>query len=175
MLKNIFNVSIVMMSIFATDVFASNDECKTEVNVAGTIETTNVSQTIQVGTIRLILSDDKDKVVFDKKGGIIGRITSQSQDETTGLPKSTLDHHIIFTDGSRIETNGDIAELKWPPIAFDANGEPCAFNVTETVSDIWGTKTFKRASGTITATGTISFCEGANGNRFILDGKVCLK
>ena len=168
MLKNIFNVSIVIMSIFATDVFASNDECKTEVNVAGTIETTNVSQTIQVGTIHLQLSqgeEENKEVVFEKNGGIIGRITSQNAD--TG--ETTLDHHIFFTDGSKIETTGDRAQ-----ITAD-HGTGCSFDVTEIISDFWGTKEFKRASGEITANGTISFCEGANGNHFELGGTVCLK
>jgi len=163
MLKNIFNVSIAIMSIFATDVFA-NDECKKEAEVTGTIDTINVSQSIQVGTIHLILSDaDDGEVVFDEKGGIIGRITSQE-----GL-KSTLDHHIFLADGSGIETTDDEAQI----IGDDGTG--CSFAVTETITKLWGTKKFKRASGTIYATGTISFCEGANGNHFTLQGTVCLK
>ena len=164
MLKNLFNVSIAIMSIFATDVFA-NDECKKEAEVTGTIDTINVSQSIQVGTIHLILSDaDDGKVVFDEKGGIIGRITSQE-----GL-KSTLDHHIFLADGSRIETTGDKAQIT------GVNGDPtCSFTVAEEISNIWGTERFKRATGKITAIGTVSFCDGQNGNHFDLSGTLCLK
>ena len=80
-----------------------------------------------------------------------------------------LDHNIIFTDGSRIETDGDVAQIVGviDPI--------CSFHVVETISNFWGTKKFKKASGEITALGTISFCDGENGNHFDLSGTVCLK
>ena len=163
MRKNILTVLIITMTIFTTDVFAS-DECKLETTVTGTVDTINVSQSIQVGTIHLQLSNANGEVVFEEDGGVIGRITSQ--DMSTGI--STLDHNIIFTDGSRIETDGDVAQiLSVPPT--------CSFEVMETISNFWGTKEFKKASGEITAIGTISFCEGANGNHFDLSGTVCLK
>ena len=162
MLKNTFNISIAIMSIFATNVFASDDKCKLEVDVmeGSTINTINVSESVQVGTIHLKLSNG-----FEEDGGVIGRITSQN--EYTGA--STLDHNVFFTDGSRIETTGDQAQIT------DDDGSGCSFTVVETINDFWGPKTFKRASGTITAEGTISFCEGANGNSFKLTGTVCLK
>ena len=163
MRKNYFTVLIVIMTMFTTDVFANN-ECKSEATVTGTVDTINVSQSVQVGTIHLILSDDKGEV-FNEKGGIIGRITSQSLDEQY-RPIATLDHNIIFADG-RIETTGDEAILS--PLS------ECFFQVTETISNLWGTRFFKRASGEITAIGTISFCDGENGNHFDLSGTVCLK
>ena len=165
MRKNIFTVLIVIMTMFTTDVFANN-ECKSEATVTGTVDTINVSQSVQVGTIHLILSDDKGEV-FNEKGGIIGRITSQSTNDY-GVPiAATLDHDIIFANG-RIDTSGDKAQLT---LAEDY----CSFYVTETISDLWGTRFFKRASGEITAIGTISTCDGANGNHFDLSGTVCLK
>lgn len=161
MLKNTFNISIAIMSIFATNVFASDDKCKLEVDVmeGSTINTINVSESVQVGTIHLKLSNG-----FEEDGGVIGRITSQN--ETGG---STLDHNVFFTDGSRIETTGDQAQIT------GGDGSGCSFTVEETINDFWGTKTFKRASGTIEAKGTINFCEGTNGNYFTLSGTLCLK
>jgi hypothetical protein len=169
MRKNIFYVSIAIMSIFATDVMADDVVCNhplTLHNVVGSIDTINVGQSVQVGTIHLqLISEKKGKVVFEEDGGIIGRVTSIN----TGVYpiESTLNHHIVFADGSTIETNGDQAEM-YPT-------STCSFSVTETISNLWGTKQFKRASGVITANGTVSFCEGANGNHFDLEGTVCLK
>ena len=154
------------MSIFTMNVFASNDQCK-ENTVTGTVDTVNVSQTLQVGTIHLQLTSENGKVVFEEDGGLIGRITSQNIE--TG--ESTLNHHIIFADGSRIETTGDQAQITGPGPNYPA----CSFSVTEIISNFWGTKEFKRASGTITAEGYISFCDGQNGNHFDLSGTVCLK
>jgi hypothetical protein len=102
-------------------------------------------------------------VVFEKDGGIVGRVTSQ--DTTTGV--STLDHHIVFANGE-IETNGDKAQIIYPT-------SDCSFKVSETISNFWGTNFFKRASGVIHADGDVSFCEGENGNHFDLTGTVCLK
>jgi len=163
MRKNYFTVLIITMTIFTTEVFAS-DECKLETTVTGTVDTVNVSQSIQVGTIHLQLSNANGEVVFEEDGGVIGRITSQN---TSG--GSTLDHNIIFTDGSRIETDGDVAQI------VGVNDPACSFSVVETISNFWGTKKFKQSSGEITAIGTISFCDGANGNHFDLSGTVCLK
>ena len=166
MRKNVFYVSIAIMSIFATDVIADDDTCKSPATVSGSIDTINISQTIQVGTIHLqLISEKNGKVVFEEEGGIIGRVTSINTD---AYPiTSTLNHHAVFADGSTIATNGDQAEM-YPT-------SECSFNVTEIISNLWGTKVFKRASGEITAMGTVSFCEGANGNTFNLSGRVCLK
>ena len=163
--KNIFNVSIVMMSFFATNVFASNDECKLETTVAGTVDTINVSPSLQVGTIHLKLFKDNGAVMFEEDGGIIGIVTSQN-----GTGGSTLDHDITFADGSKIETTRDTAQIT------GVNGDPtCSFTVAEEINNFWGTERFKRATGKIYAIGTISFCEGENSNHFVLSGTVCLK
>lgn len=153
------------MSILATNVAAGGDECKSLTSVYGTVDTVNVSETIQVGTIHLKLINEKGDVKYEEDGAIVGRVTSS--DPETGA--STLDHHIFFTDGSTIETTDDQAQLI-PPFT-----SPCSFNVVETINNFWGTKEFKRASGNIYANGTISFCEGSNGNHFDLSGTVCLK
>ena len=169
MRKNIFYVSIAIMSIFATDVIANDDACKSLTTVSGSVDTINVSQSIQVGTIHLqLISVNNGKVVFEEDGGIVGRVTSQ---DTTG--GSTLNHHIIFADGSKIETNGDEAQITG--VTSGDVVPPCSFEVTEIISDLWGTRDFKKASGMIYAVGTVNFCEGTNGNHFDLQGTVCLK
>ena len=152
------------MSIFAADVIADDDSCKSPATVYGSVDTINLTQSIQVGSIHLqLISDNNGKVVFEEDGGIVGRVTSQ--DSTGG---STLDHHIIFADGSTIETNDDKAQITGVT-------SPCSFEVKEIISDLWGTRAFKKASGMIYAVGTVNFCEGTNGNHFELTGTVCLK
>jgi hypothetical protein len=53
MRKNVFYVSIAIMSIFATDVIADDGACKFLTTVSGSVDTINVSPLIQVGTIHL--------------------------------------------------------------------------------------------------------------------------
>jgi hypothetical protein len=168
MQKNIFYVSIAIMSIFATDVMADDDACRSPATVYGSVDTINVSESLQVGTIHLqLISEKNGKVVFEEDGGIVGRVTSTNTDEFP-LIRSTLNHHIVFADGSTIETNGDQAEM-YPTSA-------CSFEpVIEIISNLWGTREFKKASGVILANGTVNFCDGTNGNHFELTGTVCLK
>jgi hypothetical protein len=164
MRKNCLYVLIVIMSIITTDVTASGDECKSLTTVYGSVDTINVSETIQIGTIHLQLVADNGQVKYDEDGAIVGTVTSSNPE--TG--ESTLDHHIFFADGSRIETTDDHAQIT-------SITTPCSFTVEETINNFWGTKAFKRASGDIHANGTVSFCEGSNGNHFDLEGTVCLK
>ncbi len=164
MRKNMIYISIVIMSIITTDVIAGGKDCNSLTTVYGTVDTINVSETIQVGTIHLQLMAENGTVKFEENGAIVGRVTSS--DPETG--ESTLDHHIFFADGSRIETEGDQAQIT----SFNSE---CSFNVSETISNFWGTKKFKRASGEIYAIGVVSFCDGENGNHFELSGTVCLK
>jgi hypothetical protein len=167
MRKNVFYVSIAIMSIFATDVIADIicDQPLTPHTVVGSIDTINVGQTVQVGTIHLELFSTNNELAFEEDGGIIGRVTSI---DTGAYPiESTLNHHVIFSGGSTIETTADQA-IMWPT-------SECSFDVTEKISNLWGTKEFKRTSGEITATGSVNFCDGTNGNHFVLTGSVCFK
>jgi hypothetical protein len=99
----------------------------------------------------------------------MGRITSQDFDQNGNII-ATLSHTIAFEDGSVIETSGDQAFLNPAP---DYNY--CVFeHVEEIISNFWGTKTFKRATGEIIATGSIYGEDCGNKNGFTLTGTVCL-
>jgi hypothetical protein len=137
-----------------------------ETTVSGTVTTSNISETIQVGAISLQLTSvHKQKVVFEESGALIGRITDQSFDEY-GRPVSRLNHTIVFESGDSIETSGDQAVISGVLTE-------CDLVVDEVISDFWGTKAFRKASGTINASGSINICGGQN--RFELSGTICLK
>jgi len=67
MRKNVFYVSIAIMSIFATDVIADIicDQPLTPHTVVGSIDTINVGQTVQVGTIHLELFSTNNELALE--------------------------------------------------------------------------------------------------------------
>jgi hypothetical protein len=168
MKKKTVAMSAAILSIAATSTMA--DTCPNnfrETAVTGTVTTTNISETMQLGSIEMQLTGVKQgKVRFDERGAIVGRITGQTQD-IYGRPVTILNHTIVFEDGSTIETSGDEATLNGYP---DESGN---IPVTEIISNFWGTGAFKRASGTIHADGSINVYGGQN--EFVLSGTVCLK
>ncbi len=170
--KYILKLSFASLILFSFSLLA-DDGCKgTEADVSGYVNTTNIYNDgiptgMQAGEVHLILTskDGNNGDLLDKIGGVVGRITSQ---DNFGRP-ATLNHNMIFEDGVVIETTGDEVKEFAPTYPFDS----CSFNMVEEITNIWGTKEFKNASGTITATGTINLC--GESNQFILTGTVCLK
>jgi len=160
-------VSLALLVMASTQAAAGAcPEKSLETAVSGSVTTRNISETMQLGSISLQLTSvDKHKVVFDDSGALIGRITDQSLDEY-GRPVSFLNHTIVFSGGDTIETSRDQAVIS----GYLSN---CDLAVDEVISDFWGTKAFKNASGTINATGSINVC--GDENRFELSGTVCLK
>ena len=167
MKKILLSISIAALATASTA--ASATECPRDSRatvVSGTVTTTNISPAIQIGSIDLQLTSPKTgKIVFDEQGALIGRVTEQYFDEW-GRPVSLLDHTIVFEGGDTIETSGDVAVIN------GATSE-CDLLVDEVISSFWGTKFFKRATGTINAGGTINIC--GDNNQFALSGTVCLK
>jgi hypothetical protein len=157
--------SVAILSMVATNVMAN--ECQKNfqaTEVTGTVSTSSLGETMQSGTIDLQLTSiKKGKVLFDDHGAIVGRITVPTDE--FGL--TILDHNMIFDGGSTIETSGDIAQIVGLPDEF------LNFPVEEIISNFWGTKTFKRATGTINASGTVNPYTGLND--FILSGTVCIR
>lgn len=143
---------------------AQAEDCKQTAMVTGSVSTTNISETIQIGTVQIKLESDKGKPVFDEFGGIVGRIVSA--DPTTGT--SILNHSMFFQDGTRVETQGDVAQVQWPL-------STCSFSVVETITNYQGSGEFEGMTGAITATGTVSVPPCINKNTFEISGTVCLK
>ena len=172
-------VSMAFSSIFVTNAMAGQCEKNfQEVKVTGTVNTRNVTSAMQVGTIDMQLTSvKKGKVLFDKVGAVVGQITSQGIDGSTGLPFATLDHHITFEHRVEIKTTGDVATIYGDP----TTGEPVY--VEEVLSNFEGTKTFKNATGELTATGflnssvdyNIETGEYSSSNFFELSGHLCIK
>ena len=172
-------ITILVLSLFlpfkAFSLACPNGEIY---EVGGTVITINTSETTQLGNpfgipgtgIQIDLYDSDGVLYYGSPTGIIaGETVSQ-----TGAV-ILLNHEIDLLDGNTISTLGDMAILRFPPLAFDGNGDPCAFGVTEVISDFEAEgDDIGGATGFITATGTISFCPGANMNTFELGGRLCL-
>ncbi|NOQ76543.1 MAG: hypothetical protein GQ475_01870 [Methylococcaceae bacterium] len=165
--KYLLKLSFATLILFSANLLA-DDECKdglTAYTVVGTVDTKNISPIIQAGQVTLELTAADGTVdPYTIVGAIIGRVTSQG---AYGLP-ATLNHNMIFEGGEVIETTDDLV------ISLDLQTE-CSFAVTEEITDIWGTEQFKKASGNITAEGTVNLCDGDNHNHFDLEGTICLK
>ncbi len=172
-------VSIAFLTVFVTNAMAGQCEKNfQEVTVTGMVNTRNVTPVIQVGTIDMQLTSvKKGKVLFDQVGAVVGQITSQGIDGSTGLPFATLDHDITFEHHVEIKTTGDVATIYGDP----TTGEPVY--VEEVLSNFEGTKTFKNATGEIIAAGFLNASidfnsetgEYSSSNVFELSGYLCIK
>ena len=122
--------------------------------VGGSVNTMNVNATNQVGTISVALSDQGGAEVFNKTGALVGTITEVSMFGTTLS-------HIANLPGNHFVTESDKAVLVDPFVRkFDAEGQPCSFFISETISSIpSGTGLFSNVTSVnIQADGFIAFC-----------------
>ena len=145
----------------------------THVSVSGNVTTLNVSATKQVGQICLaMIQSANGQEVFNDCGALVGKVVSA--DPQTGA--STLAHTAVFDFRNMFVTKNDQAQIITPPLAFDDAGAPCAFGVTETISELdKGAGIFRGGQVNITATGNISFCPSQNLNTFTLQGEACVR
>lgn len=171
MKKSILAVSIAILTMTTTNVIAG--DCPKnfqEVTVSGEVNTQNINEYVQVGTINMQLTSvKKDKVLFDQSGAVVGQITGFV--EGAYPPVVLLDHDITFADGIEIETSGDRATIYGDP-STEVN-----VKVDEVIDNFWGTKIFKKATGKILATGLLNtFDESGNlHNYFELSGSLCIR
>lgn len=155
-------------------------------DVEGTVETTNVSDTVQIGTIHLVLRNQSTgDIEFNEEGSLVGNITG-----TDGIPTTILTHTAKFSPGNRFTTRGDVAIVtgvekfvseKNGDLILDGNGYPipCSFSIRETITDLRkGSEFFakaKRVEQNIIAEGYVSKCPDESQNWFELSGKFCKK
>lgn len=161
-------------AIFVLPFFAHADSICDDgslVNLSGRLTTINTSPTRQAGQICVTLTGANGKDVFDQCGAILGTVLSS--DPATG--RSTLSHTTVFNNTHAFTTKSDLAQITGV-LAVDAAGVPCAFNVTEKITQIsWATGILKTGSADITAVGSVSACPTKNLNSFTLSGKVCIR
>lgn len=170
--KKLLTCCGLITCMFSSQPILASDEC-TIGDVSGWVHTTNLSNVLQSGVIKLVIEVDGE-IYFKRKGVIIGQITYQGSNED-GLPTASLEHDIFFGFGNRMETFNDRAVLI--PTKFE-NGIPCEFDVSEVISEAIGTKRLKHLSNDeheIFADGSVSFCSDKNKNKFELSGTVCIK
>jgi hypothetical protein len=173
MKKKNLAIPVAILSMAATNIMAS--ECPKdfqEVTVSGEVNTQNIPETegsLQQGTIDMQLTSVKnDKVLFDQRGAVLGHITGF--DFEFYPPVVLLDHDITFAHGGEIETNGDRATVDiFPP-------DQPNVGVVEVISNFWGSKTFKNATGEIVATGLLTTFDDAGNlyKYFELSGSLCI-
>lgn len=162
--KGILYAGVVLISSqsFAAGVCPNNYK---ETSVSGYVQTANISETLQIGTVQLtLLRLQNQKVEFDQLGAIVGTVTDSSE----GGAITYLDHSLFFGNGTKIQTEADVAQI------IGINSE-CSFDVLETITNFTGTKDLQGATGSIIATGTVNFPPCGNQNSFTLSGTVCLK
>ena len=146
------------------------EECYT---VTGTVDTINVTSTLQVGTIHLVLTDTYGTVVFDETGQLTGNITG-----TDGIGTTLLSHRAQFPKGNIFVTRNDEAVLVSPFVRDTLpDGTPCSFWIHETITTIEkGVKFFRNVTSVeIFADGYTSNCPDENKNHFELSGQLCIE
>ncbi|MCK5354211.1 MAG: hypothetical protein KAJ63_03770 [Methyloprofundus sp.] len=145
--------------------------------VSGSVTTENVTSTLQIGNISLMLGTDDE--VFSETGSLVGNITGAD-----GFGTTLLSHVARFSKGNSFNTSNDEAVLAFPesngfsPVRlYDEEGNPCSFYIHETISSIpHGTRFFRNVTSVeIFADGYVSRCPGENENYFDLSGELCVE
>ncbi|WP_016957039.1 hypothetical protein [Catenovulum agarivorans] len=187
-------LGLTCLTVISPSVYAFNlakiCESGTYHRISGNIQTKNISETEQEGTILLNLykvKGFKKKKVASTNGSISGQITNQN-----GF-SITLNHNITLENGlGEVYTHNDQAYVTGvTEFAKDDSGKllldpstnlptPCGFTVIEQIMDISGsTGLFKNATGKLTAFGTINMCpqniQNAVDNQFSITGYTCLE
>jgi len=163
---SLFASSSILGLGYSSITFADVEFCY---DVDGYVSTQNVTQSIQVGSIDLVIKNqvDPNDVVFESTGNLVGSITSFPEN----YPEKPilLSHAAKFPKGNNFVTNGDEGYL------FPKDQYGCLFNAQEKIKEIaGGSRFFKGVTRVdIQATGEVSYCPQANMNWFYLAGEVC--
>lgn len=172
-MKKLYLFASFISALIVTQPIMADETCNKVGNVRGSIRSVNLSDKIQTGTVTLAIHVNHRPYYFNK-GRIIGRTVAQGIDSNTGQPYAIMEHNMFFGWQTILATSNDQALLV--PTRFE-NGVPCAFNVTEKVTEAIGTNRLRSLSNdkhAVIAKGSISFCSDNNRNSFKLSGTVCL-
>ncbi len=165
--------AFIISTLFFSQFTVAGETCNKVGTISGKIRTTNLSDTVQTGSIWITIRL-KGVPFFIRRGQVIGRTLEQGIDTNTGQPYAIVNHNIFFGFNTVLATNRDLALLT--PTRFN-NGVPCAFDVVEEITDTVGNNLLGALSdkaSKIVAKGYISYCPGSNRNSFELSGEVCL-
>lgn len=138
--------------------------------VEGKVDTINVPETTQIGTIELLLLDEEDNEAFRGTGDLIGTITGGN------LFLAYLSHTANFGEGDLFTTSDDEARVTGVRKLLK-DGTPCSFFIQEKITKIvQGSGFFTNATEVeVHADGYVSTCiaDGENENEFELTGYLC--
>jgi len=129
---------------------AINPASADELTYLGHIQTTAISATEQVGTIKLTLGESKPEVC-----AILGRITQFPDFFATPIVPMTLTHNIVCKASSLITHD----TISTPPVVHvnrDGTVDPCRLDVIEENEIVSGTGRLNKFSGHGEAIGTIA-------------------
>ena len=172
-MKKIYLFATLISALVVTQLTMAADSCNKVGHVSGRIDTTNISDKVQTGSVMLMVKVNHRPFYFNK-GRIIGRTVEQGVDSDTGQPYAIMEHNMFFGWQTILATSND--QAIFTPTHF-INGAPCAFDVTEKITEAIGTDRLKSLSNSeheVIAKGSVSFCPGSNHNSFKLSGTVCL-
>jgi hypothetical protein len=172
-MKKIYLFATLISALVVTQLTLAADSCNKVGQVSGRINTVNLSDKVQTGSIVLKIKVNHIPYYFNK-GRIIGRTIDTGIDANTGQPYAIMEHNMFFGWQTILATNNDTGLLT--PTRF-LNGVPCAFDVTEKISEGIGTNRLKVLSNhthEVIAKGSFSFCPDNNRNILKLSGTVCL-
>jgi hypothetical protein len=155
----------------STSAVSESHHCDLLVTVGeeSTVETWNISKTMQVGSVFLKLFDEHGETVYEADGMVIGRISRV--DNSGPYPVTYVNHRIYFDDGSRLFTRDDMALPDfYPEIEIPEGSIP----VLETITQVKGTGAFQYGyTDGITARGFMTPVPGGE-NYFELSGTICM-
>jgi hypothetical protein len=172
-MKKIYLFASFVFALFFTQLALASDSCSKVGEISGKIRSTNISDSIQSGSIKVKIKVD-GRIYYASRGRVIGRIIEQGIDTGTGQPYAILNHNIFLGWRTVIATSNDQAVLV-PTRFYD--GAPCAFNVVQELTSAVGSNRLRSLTNDehhVKAKGSISYCPGSNRNTFELSGTVCI-
>lgn len=164
--------AIALLASAGISGYSSTSSAEICYDVAGSLTTENVTESLQIGNVSLILSDKSSgEEIISEKGSLLGNITGSPE-----FGVSTLSHKARFPRGDSFVTDGDKARIT-DILGTNQGSIPRAFNIDEKITDVVkGTRFFKNfTSVNVTALGTVSNCPGLNENSFDLSDELCVE
>ena len=94
-MKKIYLFATLISALVVTQLTLAADSCNKVGHVSGRIDTINLSDKVQTGSVMLMIKVNHRPFYFNK-GRIIGRTVEQGVDSDTGLPYAIMEHNMLY-------------------------------------------------------------------------------